>query len=676
MSTTTTIIIIIATLLGVGLLIGALIFKIYSFKTKQKPTADQQILKDKLFFKKFKPIKFKDWNKNDSGIVIASGIKRGSKINNNFVIQNLHNTTSKLKKINYKSLAICKTDKKSSICIAPPGSGKTQTLLLPTILYLVNCEEKPNLIITDPKPEIYENVNFELIKNGYNIINLSTIELIDQTGKLITDFYNPLDLIKKYHQELISANDEYKKHDLFSKIQDEINNLTSYFKIDDKPDYWKDNALGMLQFLIAWFLYQVEMGNLTYEQVNFYNLKTNLDTLTYPKLMTWVKETKTKSELFSIKNLCSRYLKWASERAENVNSFMTNCAGLLDIFNQMYFGILTSKTTFDLDAIIQSNKPFVIFLTINTSSQASVQETMLLKIWLSLICKKIDYYKRVDQDFKNRSIWWLLDEAGNLPKLEFLKSIIAFGRGRNEFALPIFQSEIQMKNIYDYELIDSCEYKILFASDNDKFANKISTVAGTYKTQDELNRTTTTKNLELENIVNIPSGFLGLSLIKRFRDDKNFYIAPVTYWYMLQGVGLSKKFKLKSNDKYLLTNYTKILDDGSNNPKTGNVEAQSTRKQWKFSWLKINEDQLNQDNKSRCLQLMNNIVNHLNYFKYHQELIPTKIQAIQNSFTSLQALTQNQLTDSLIAEFLTACQANKNIMFEKDNKDNENKAQD
>lgn len=73
---------------------------------------------------------------------------------------------------------------------------------------------------------------------------------------------------------------------------------------------------------------------------------------------------------------------------------------------------------------------------------------------------------------------------------------------------------------------------------------------------------------------------------------------------------------------------------------------------------------------------MNNIVNHLNYFKYHQELIPTKIQAIQNSFTSLQALTQNQLTDSLIAEFLTACQANKNIMFEKDNKDNENKAQD
>lgn len=668
----TTIIIIIATLLGVGLLVAALIFKIYSFKTKQKPTSDQQILKDKLFFKKFKPIKFKDWNKNDSGIVVASGIKRGSRINNNFVIRNLQNN-AKLKKVNYKSLAVCKTDKKSSICIAPPGSGKTQTLLLPTILYLVNCQEKPNLIITDPKPEIYENVNFELIKNGYNIINLSTIELNGQDGKLITDFYNPLDLIKKYHQELMTANDEYRKHDLFSKIQDEINNLTGYFQIDDKRDYWKDNAIGMLQFLIAWFLYQVEMGNLTYEQVNFYNLKTNLDTITYPKLMTWVKESKTKSELFSIKNLCSRYLKWASERAENVNSFMTNCAGLLDIFNQMYFGILTSKTTFDLDAIIQANKPFAIFLTINTSSQASVQEKMLLKIWLSLICKKIDYYKRIDQAFKNRSIWWLLDEAGNLPKLEFLKSIIAFGRGRNEFALPIFQSETQMKNIYDYELIDSCEYKILFASDNDRFAHKISTVAGTNTTQDTANRVITNKNLELENVVNIPSGFLGLSLIKRFRDDKNFYIAPVTYWYMLKGVGLNKKFRLKSNDKYLLTNYTKILDEGVNN-NGNNSNPQTSKKQWKFSWLKINEDQLNQDNKSRCLQLMNNIVNHLNYFKYHQELIPTKIQAIQDNFTILQALTQNQLTDSLIAEFLKACQANKNIMFVEAN-NNENETQ-
>lgn len=674
MSTTTIIIIVITTLFGVGLLIAALLIKNYSFKHKQKQTSEQQVLKDKLFFKKFKPIKFKNWNKGTSGIVVSSGLKKGRTINNNFVIKNLQNNGSKLKKINYKSLAICKTDKKSSICIAPPGSGKTQTLLLPTILYLVNCQEKPNLIITDPKPEIYENVNFELIKNGYSIINLSTIELNDQEGKLITDFYNPLDLIKKCHQELVKTNDEYKKHDLFSKIQDEINNLTGYFQIDDKRDYWKDNAIGMLQFLIALFLYQVEMGNLTYEQVNFYNLKTNLDTITYPKLMTWVKESKTKSELFCIKNLCSRYLKWASERAENVNSFMTNCAGLLDIFNQMYFGILTSKTTFDLDAIIQANKPFAIFLTINTSSQASVQEKMLLKIWLSLICKKIDYYKRIDQAFKNRSIWWLLDEAGNLPKLEFLKSIIAFGRGRNEFALPIFQSETQMKNIYDYELIEACEYKILFASDNDRFANKISTVAGTYKTQDELNRTTTTKNLELENIVNIPSGYLGLSLIKRFKDDKNFYIVPVTYWYMLQGVGLNKKFRLKTNDKYLLTNYTKILDEGVNN-NGNNSNPQTSKKQWKFSWLKINEDQLNQDNKSRCLQLMNNIANHLNYFKYHQDLIPAKVQTIKDSFTSLQALTQNQLTDSLIAEFLTASQANKNIMFEKDNKVNENETQ-
>lgn len=665
----TTIIIIIATLLGVGLLIAALVIKIYSFKTKQKPTSDQQVLKDKLFFKKFKPLKFKHWANHASGIVIASGIKRWTAINNDFVIRNLCNNGSKLKKINYKSLAICKTDKKSSICIAPPGSGKTQTLLLPTILYLVNCQEKPNLIITDPKPEIYENVNFELIKNGYNIINLSTIELTDKDDKLITDFYNPLDLIKKYHQELMNTNDAYKKHDLFSKIQDEINNLTSYFKTDDKLDYWKDNALGILQFLIAWFLYQVEIGNLTYEQFNFYNIKTNLDTLSYQKLMTWVKEIKTKSELFSIKNLCSRYLKWSSERSENVNSFITNTAGLLDIFNQLYFGILTSKTTFDLDAIIQANQPFVIFLTINTSSQASVQEKMLLKIWLSLICKKIDYYKRVNQAFKNRSIWWLLDEAGNLPKLEFLKAIIAFGRGRNEFALPIFQSESQMKNIYDNELIDSCEYKILFASDNDRFAHKISTVAGTHQVQDAANHTITNKNLELENIVNIPSGYLGLSLIKRFRADKNFYIAPVTYWYMLQGVGLSKKFRLKSNDKYLLTTYTKILDASINNS-----EVTPTRKQWKFSWLKITEDQLQQD-KSRCLQLINNIVTQLNYFKYHQDLIPTKVQAIQDNFTSLQALTQNQLTNSLIYEFLTASQTNQNIMFAEVNKNDENETQ-
>ena len=72
---------------------------------------------------------------------------------------------------------------------------------------------------------------------------------------------------------------------------------------------------------------------------------------------------------------------------------------------------------------------------------------------------------------------------------------------------------------------------------------------------------------------------------------------------------------------------------------------------------------------------MNNIANHLNYFKYYKDLIPAKVQTIKDNFTSLQSLTQNQLTDSLIAEFLTASQANQNIMFGKNNKDNENKTQ-
>lgn len=74
-----------------------------------------------------------------------------------------------------------------------------------------------------------------------------------------------------------------------------------------------------------------------------------------------------------------------------------------------------------------------------------------------------------------------MDETGNLPKLEFLKSIIAFGRGRNEFALPIFQSDSQMQEIYRNELIESCENKILFSIDNDKLGQKISNISGITK---------------------------------------------------------------------------------------------------------------------------------------------------------------------------------------------------
>lgn len=661
-----TTIIIISVSVAILFLVIAIVTKVISIKNKKsknKLVSENQELKDKLFFKNYKIIKYQDWKNHDSGIIISSGKKSFKSINNKFVIRNLENKYKKTKKIDYKKLAICKSEKKSSLCIAPPGSGKTQALLLPTLFYMINCKEKPNLIVTDPKPEIYEKLNNELIKNNYKVINLSTIEILNTNNNYITDYWNPLEDLIFLHKRLLLENNLFMEQEISSKIMSYINRISSYFKLDDKPDYWKDNAISILKFMIALIMLKIEQNEMNYNHLNLLNIKSNLDKLSVFDLLNEVKKIRNKLNDKSIKykslNIINKYLMWSNERQENISSFVTNTLGFIDALGETYLGMLTSKTTFNLEEIINSNKSFVIFLTINTASNAHINEKILLKIWLSIINEKIDYFKRKNEDFKNKSLWWLLDETGNLPKLDFLKSIIAFGRGRNEFALPIFQSDSQMQGIYGNELIESCENKILFSIDNDKLGQKISNISGNYEQIDQdTHKIIKNKNIELENVINIPSGYLGIWTYKRNSKSKNFYLSPITYWYMLNGTSISAKTKLKFNSKYLLSDFISLIEIKTPEEET----KEHKKKKSKYDWLGISDEIISID-KIRCNQLINHIVNHLNYFKYNKNLITEKIIDIQNNFNELKIITNNDLNESLIQKFLNQAKNNKNIIF-------------
>lgn len=662
---------IIATVIGILLLILGLAISIISKKKskKIKQIVNDQILKEKQFFKQFKPIKFKKWNKYESGIVISSGKKKFNSINNNFVIKNLKKKKSKkIKQLDYQKLSVCVSDKKSSIVVAPPGSGKTQALLLPTILYMLNCKEKPNLIITDPKPEIYSIINDQLIKNKYNIINLSTKQITNSNDEFQSDFWNIFDEIIYYHKKLIdNKNDLFLIQDYKSKIQTNINKILDYFKTiinKNNDNYWEIGGIGIIKFLIAFILNKIEKQDLNYEHLNIHNLKTNLDCFSPNELRICVKEIRTdiSNKITLISNIANNYTNWYNERNENISSYINNALNLIDVFSENYIAMLTSKTTFDIDQIIQCNKPFVIFLTINTSSSAHVGEKTLLKVWLSLINSKIDNYKQNNENFKERPLWWLLDECGNIPKLDFLKTIISFGRGRNEFALPIFQSEPQMKEIYGDELIASCENKIFFTNDNDVLAKRISVLSGQYEKEFEDGKTTKNINLEIENICNIPNGYIGLFKYKRNQNEKVFYISPVTYFYMLKNIVINSK--LKSNKKYLLDEYSQDFYSKKEINDENKILENNRSKCFKYWYLNIDYELVfSSPDKSRCIQLLNSIQIDLDYFRFNESIDIKKIEKINERFSLLQKILNNELSDSLIAKFLNLANNNKNILY-------------
>lgn len=551
MSTT---LIIILSIIGIILLIAAIIIYFFKYKKNKenrncgnlKVTKDDS---DKIWLKKHKPIKYNNWRISPSGIVISSGKKTAlNKLNNKFVIKNLEK--EKLNKINLNKLSVSITSKLSAICIAPPGSGKTQALLLPTILYNIYCKEKPIMIITDPKPEIYDLLKSDFIRNGYKILKISTINL--STKEIDSDFWNPLEDIIIYHKKLLASNNELDIQDLKATISNEIDNIINAISGSIQMDHWNSNGLLLIKYIISLLLYFVEQNKMNYDHINLSNVLNNINNIGYDELK-FIQKNLDNNKTESFLNNYSGFL---NEREENINSFKTNAATILAPFQSTYFKLLTSKSTFDLDKMLREKHPLAIILNINTSSTANELEKRLINIYLNMINKKIDLFKKEFKQNIERPVYWLIDEAGNLDKINFLENIIAFGRGYKTFALPIFQSYNQIETKYSPGLLDSCEYRILFNNDNEKLGSKIANLSGRVNEEDKYSL----NNVQMENITSIPFGKIGLWTFKRSMREKNFYLLPITYFYMIEKIKINNSQDYQ-NKAYLLTNHEALIRD-------------------------------------------------------------------------------------------------------------------
>lgn len=567
-----------AVCLALGLIasgIGYIYVELKNNKAKNKedklsPTK-KDLFDNSIAYKKLGIIKFKDWNKNSSGIVLAAGVyKSSSKINNKFVLKNLKKNfsrTKNLKKIDLEDLVITKSEQKSAVVIAPPGTGKTQALLLPTIVYNAYCKDKPNMIITDPKPEILSQTMGHLLKNGYKIINLSTIDISIDENNYLTDFWNPLDQVIFYHKQLLSTNNELEIQKLQSKIANEISFLIEILgdkkkKRSKDTEYFEDGSLLLIKFFISLMLLKVEIGEWNYEKINFKNLLDNVNSFDLFKSIEFVKTINANTNLdktYKSLGFLNLYLAWIQEGEQNLKSFKTGAATKLSIFDSNYLNLLTSKSTFNIDEIILSKQPYAIFLTINTSSTATSSENKILNIYLELINKKIDYYKKINDDFKQKIFWWMLDEIGNLEPLNFLSNIIQFGRSNNIFALPIFQSEDQIKSKYSNSIINSSEYRILFTNDNTTLAKTIVETEGQREVKLKNNNVIKVNKINISDITNIPKGYIGLWTFKSDDSDKVFSFFPTVYYYMINNKEINN-IKNVLNSAYLLSPYKEIIN--------------------------------------------------------------------------------------------------------------------
>ena len=112
------------------------------------------------------------------------------------------------------------------LAIGATRSGKTTGYVIPTINMLLKKKNKPSLVISDPKHELYRS-NVKKFENArYKVI------LLDFTDYRFSDCWNPLTKFYKFYQKYLNVEDTVG----YVETEDGVKNLFMGVTYDDQNE--------------------------------------------------------------------------------------------------------------------------------------------------------------------------------------------------------------------------------------------------------------------------------------------------------------------------------------------------------------------------------------------------------------------------------------------------------
>lgn len=414
------------------------------------------------------------------------------------------------------------SNNQSFFAIAGAGSGKSQGLVLPSVLANA-LGTQPNMIITDPKAEIYKASNIFLKENGYNV---RVINMLD--GKN-TDCFSPFTEIKELIwnwcmfpediSNLIPA-EIHEKLDLKNSATTEIESIIASVGTKEKQDFWDKAGLGAMKLGIwliiddlecdyrLWlsqdnnFLKEEEVRrkqfDLIFIKLNFQSLHETCVSLSKKSYLQLYKDrfnidlenvdTVIGFDLFKRNHPGIIEWKQILGASDNVvsNTFVV-VSKQLQIFNNPLLKNLTIYNTFTFDELTgedPNKKPLALFIVVNNAAP----ETLSYIAWFLnyLILKMQTFAISGNREKLRKPLLFLLEEIGNIPIIENLPVLVNEGRGKNMIAALIFQTFDQYKRKYgDSGFMRSCEYKVFLTNTEAAYSEEIAKYSGTYSTFDE-----------------------------------------------------------------------------------------------------------------------------------------------------------------------------------------------
>ena len=307
---------------------------------------------------------------------------------------------------------------KNVLVVGGSGSGKTRFWLKPNLL---QCHS--SYVVTDPKGSIVVECGNALLKNGYKLKILNTINFKKSMH------YNPFAYV-------------HSEKDILKLVTTLMTNTKGEGSGGDP--FWEKSERLLLTALIAYLHYEAPV-----EEQNFATLLEMLNTMQVleddeeyqnPVDLLFEELGKKKPKSFAVR----QYKLYKLAAGKTAKSILISCGARLAPFDIQELRDLTMYDELQLDTL--GDKKTALFLIMSdTDSTFNFLISMVYTQLFNLLCDKADDVYGGKLPIHVRC---LIDECANIGQIPNLEKLVATIRSREISACLVLQARSQLKAIY------------------------------------------------------------------------------------------------------------------------------------------------------------------------------------------------------------------------------------
>ncbi len=404
-----------------------------------------------------------------------------------------------------------------SLIIGSTGSGKTTTFINPMIQILGASGAGSSMIITDPKGELFSLHSRFLVERGYDV------KVLDLRDAYHSYRWNPLEPLWDAYQAYLNAeNNAYERSDdvtqsglkitgkaeeygktwyefegkafptierlvrevkifrtqIFDEMYEDMNDLVSVLiPVQNQNDpMWEKGARSITMGVLLAMLEDSENPALgmTKEKFNLFNASKILQRSDgeYRELRLYFQGRDPLSK--AVAN--AKQVLDAPDKTRS--SYMSVLLEKLSIFNDTGICALTGASDFNTADL--ADRPTALFLKIpdEKDTRHGLASIFMTNVYKSLI-KVASSYEDLSLP---RNVYYILDEFGNMPKIEKFDKMITVGRSRKIWFNMVVQSYAQLNNVYGDTVADivkgNCGVKMFIGSNDMSTCKEYSELCG------------------------------------------------------------------------------------------------------------------------------------------------------------------------------------------------------